>query len=109
MKYNELKDGMSVSVYIPACNTFYKMQVAKTVNESEFSISNLCLSKHHRIEGHEYRATVKSQEDVDAFFYMHKGKVDDIAHEMAQEHYKQNTRDWIFPGGAFKMKTVNLT
>lgn len=108
MKYNELKDGMVVKIYIPANKTFYKMQVTKTINENEFSISNICLKPHHRIEGHEYRATVKTQEDIDAFFYMHKGKLDDQAFDLADEHFKRNGREWIFANGAFKMNKMQL-
>lgn len=102
MKYEDLKDGQRVNVYIPAMSRFYKMDVNHRIGDElgGFTISNLGCRKNNLIDGHEYRAILRSQEDVDNFFYMQlepvTGKEGDMSFKKADEHFAKNGLRWIF-------------
>jgi hypothetical protein len=104
MKYEQLKDGKKVNVYIPSMNRFYRMDVTSREYGDDglggFSISNYDTGKRNRIDGHEYLGIVRNQKDVDAFFYMQKesvtGREGDLSFDKAEEHFKKNKRSWIF-------------
>lgn len=100
MKYKDLKDGQKVEVYIPAMNNFYRMEITDYDGKGAFLVSNYGCKKCDKIGGHETGFILNNQEDVDNFFYMHKGSIKQnelsCVTENAEEHYKLNKRRWIF-------------
>lgn len=105
MKYQDLKDDQKVNVYIPATNSFYKMEVTSCEMADDglggFTISNFDTGKRNLIDrSHMYIASIRNQEDIDNFFYMQKeivtGKEGDLSFQRAEAHYQKNGRRWIF-------------
>jgi len=90
MEYTDLKAGQTVQVFIPVMNAFYSFKVL------DYGGEGFLLDSVKKIDGHEYWRNISSQEQVDAFFYIHKGQITDEAFEKAEEHYKRNGLGWIF-------------
>lgn len=95
MRYENLKDGKRVYVFIPLMQRFYLMDVTACI-DGGFSISNYDTGKNNSIDGHEYLHVLNSQEDVDKFFYMFYGPMCPEATQLAEQHYEKNGLSWIF-------------
>lgn len=93
--FEKLKDGIKVHIYIPTLKAFHKMEVSNYASGG-FSISNYCLGKNHRIQGHDYIALVGSQEDLEKFFFIECGKITEESYIKANRHFSRNQLGWIF-------------
>lgn len=100
MDYKDFKDGQKVNVFIPAMNNFYNMEISDYDGKGAFLISNYGCKKRNKIGGHEAAFVLKDQNDVENFFYIHKGALKNSELEevtkKAEEQYKRNNKSWIF-------------
>lgn len=103
MKYTDLKDGDRVNVYIPATQSFYKMDVTQRHGcpLGGFSISNYGSRKNNLIDGsHSFLGVIRNQNDLDNFFYMQRepvtGMNGDESFKKAENHFLQNGKNWIY-------------
>lgn len=94
MEYKDLKDGTTVQMYVPANKCFYSMNVTKRV-DGGFSISNLGKRNGALIGGHEHLSIIRSQDDMDNFFYLTEKITEDSFRE-GEEQYARNKKGWIY-------------
>lgn len=109
-KLEDLRKVKKVWMYIPALKGFYKMQVTEIFGEKPgFSVSNICMSKSYRVQGHEFLAYMHNQNDLDNFFYLEAGEVTCESYKNGEKKFELNGREWIFKGDSFLKKGIDLT
>lgn len=91
------KQATKVMVFIPQFpDQFFEMELNKNVLGNSVLISNLD-DIYPTIFGHKKCFLLRSQKDVDDFFYVTLKKdftQDDYA--KGQEHFKKNAKKWIY-------------
>lgn len=98
MNYSDLNNCEKVHMYVPAMKRFYRMRVTHITHSglNEFNISNWGATRFQKIGGHEVMFTLRSQNDVDHFFYItpRQPKHEDFL--KAEKQFQKNGREWIF-------------